>query len=144
MHPDTVPCPLVFYDARCGFCSRIVRRLLAVDRGGILRFAPLDGSTAATLRRLRPDFPETADSLLLLERGDDGRLRVLARSAAALRVAVLVGGVWRILGRLGRLLPRRLADTLYDGVARRRHRLSPAPRAICPLPSPEAAARFLP
>lgn len=144
MQPADLPCPVLFYDAGCGFCSGIVRRLLAADRRGILRFAPLDGSTAAALRRLRPDIPEVPESLLLLEREADEGFRVLTRSAAALRVAVLVGGGWKLLGRAGRLLPRRLADALYDGVARYRHRLAPVAPATCPLPTPETAARFLP
>jgi len=143
MTTPPIPAPVVFYDGTCGLCSRLVRALLAADRHGVLRFAPLQGPTAAGLRAAHPEIPPGLDSLLLLERDARGRERVTWRSAAAFRLAALVGGPWRALGWL-RVLPRALTDAAYDLVAHSRHRLAGPPDPACPLATPEVAARFLP
>jgi predicted DCC family thiol-disulfide oxidoreductase YuxK len=66
--------------------------------------------------------------------------RPLVRGDAALATLDYLGGGWRLLATLGRLLPRPARDALYDALARRRFML--AARA-CLLPTPEERARFL-
>ncbi len=67
--------------------------------------------------------------------------RVSIRSAAALRMAGYLGGVWR-LTLVGGALPRVLRDAAYDFVARHRHSL-PGRRDMCLVPGPDVRARFL-
>ena len=43
---------------------------------------------------------------------------------------------------MARFIPRAIRDAMYDFVARRRHKLSPAP-VECLIPTPEQTARFL-
>jgi len=138
-----VPLPerVVLFDGDCGLCSRVVRRLLAADARGVLRFAPLQGATAETVRRAHPEIPAHLDSLLLVERDAAGE-RVAWRTDAVVRIARALGGRWRALAWLLDVVPRTLADAGYDAVARRRHRVAPA--AGCPLPTPAERARFLP
>lgn len=140
MRRDLGPTRIVFYDGGCGLCSRLVQRLLAADRRGLLRFAPLQGRTAAALRLAHPEIPADVDSVLFLERRAEGGERVSWRSGAILAIADALGGRWRLLGVL-RILPTRLADAAYDAVARSRHRWFGPP--ACALPGP-AAWRFLP
>ena len=80
------------------------------------------------------------DSLVL--RTADGRVRV--RSGAVLESLRQVGGRWVIAAALGALVPRPLADRLYDGVARLRHRLFRPPTDVCPAVPARLRARFLP
>jgi predicted DCC family thiol-disulfide oxidoreductase YuxK len=80
------------------------------------------------------------DSLVL--QTVDGRR--LVRSEAVLESLRLVGGTWAALGAVGRLLPRRLADWLYDALARVRHRLFGRPSESCPVPPGPLRSRFLP
>ena len=102
---------VLFYDAGCGLCHLSVRVLLALDRAGALCFAPLGGGT---FRGLVPEAERAAlpDSLVL--RTADGRL--LVRSAAVLESLCLVGGPAKWLAVAARVVPRPLADRLYDGV----------------------------
>ena len=67
--------------------------------------------------------------------------RLFTRSTAALRVARYLGGMWR-LATVVAIIPRFLRDSLYDSMARHRHRLlRGGPR--CLIPGPEQSARFL-
>ena len=47
---DPLPAQLVLFDGVCGFCDLTVQWLLQHDRASVLRFAPLQGPTAAALR----------------------------------------------------------------------------------------------
>ena len=51
---------------------------------------------------------------------------------------------WSWLAGAGGLLPRSLADHLYDGLARRRRRWFRSPPTSCPRVSPRLLARFDP
>src|SRR5512146_2235987 len=100
--------PVLFFDAACGLCSSAVRLLLSADRGGCLRFAAIGGATWQALvpEQTRRSLPDSA-----VLRLPDGRL--LLRSEAILEALHRVGGAWTVLARLGRLVPRALADRLY-------------------------------
>jgi predicted DCC family thiol-disulfide oxidoreductase YuxK len=132
--------PLVLFDGDCGLCDRAVRFLAARDPRRRLRFAPLQGETAAPWReraRARPGGP--FEWLVLVERSERGaKATVHVGAAAVARALVVAGGRWALAGRLLGLVPRPLADAAYGAVARRRHRLA----ASCPLPS-GADDRFL-
>jgi len=138
---DSAPLHLVLYDGECGVCSRTVRWLLSADRHGLLRFAPLQGATAAGLRRRRPDIPADLDSIVYVDRST-GTEEVSWRSEAVFRICRLLGGGWAALAVLA-WLPRSLTDAAYVAFARRRHVFGAAD-AVCALPSPAEAARFLP
>jgi predicted DCC family thiol-disulfide oxidoreductase YuxK/GNAT superfamily N-acetyltransferase len=135
------PLHLVLYDGECGVCSRFVRWLLAADRRGVLRYAPVQGPTAAALRERWPALPRDLDSIIYVDRSS-GEERVSWRSEALVHLGRLLGGRWRALLLLS-WLPRSLADTAYAAFARRRHAFG-APDPTCPLPSAAERARFLP
>jgi len=131
--------PVLLYDGACGLCSQTVQLVLRHDRDGRLRFAPLDGTFASSLRTRHPALA-AVDSLVWVEAPEGpGSERVLTRSDAALRVAAYLGGAWR-LAVLARVVPRFLRDAAYDLVARHRHHLT-AP--ACVVPAPAERARFL-
>lgn len=129
----------VFYDGACGLCHRTVRFALAADRDGSrFRFAPLDS------RAFRATVPAAAratlpDSIVLVDA--DGTVRV--RSDAILAIARQLGGGWRLLAIAAGVLPRRLLDAAYDGVARARSRLFTPPATACPVVPPHLRDRFL-
>jgi predicted DCC family thiol-disulfide oxidoreductase YuxK len=80
------------------------------------------------------------DSLVL--RTADGRVRV--RSEAVLESLRQIGGPWVIAAALGALVPRPLADRLYDAAARLRRRLFRPPADVCLAVPAHLRARFLP
>jgi predicted DCC family thiol-disulfide oxidoreductase YuxK len=135
---------LVLYDGACGLCDASVQWLLRHDRRGVLRFAPLQGTTARRwVTEQAPD--EAQQTIVLVERGADGRERVSDRSTAAFRILGALGGAWRALSWL-RLLPRALTDAVYRFVARRRRRwfAPPAGDVACRVPDAATRARFYP
>jgi len=139
--PATLPPRLVLYDGMCAVCNRAVQDLLKIDRGGVLRFAPLQGETAAAVRRRHPEIPPDLDSIIYVEATDQGE-RVSWWSDAAFRIADAVDMRSVALACLRRL-PRRLTDLAYRVFARLRYRVF-GKLDVCPLPSPEVRARFLP
>jgi predicted DCC family thiol-disulfide oxidoreductase YuxK len=136
-----LPPRLVLFDGVCGFCAAAVQWLLAHDPAGRLHFAPLQGETAARLRRLHPEIPQDLDSLVLVE-SEGRRSRVYLRSQAIFRTGAQLAGAWRMLGWL-RCLPRALAEAAYRAFARRRYRWFGRLEA-CRVPAAAVRARFLP
>lgn len=128
----------LFYDGRCGLCHRAVRFLLAEDvDGSAFRFAPLDSDAfrATVPEAERASIP---DSLVVLTA--DGR--VLTRSAAVRHLMQRLGGIWRLLATGAGLVPARVQDFAYDGIARIRHRLFTRPKHACPILPPYLRGRF--
>jgi predicted DCC family thiol-disulfide oxidoreductase YuxK len=132
---------LVLFDGVCGFCDRLVGFLIARDGAARLRFAPLQGETAAALRARHPEIPVDLETLVYVEASGGGE-HVHLRSEAALRIFGELAGGWRRLRWL-LVLPRPLRDAGYRLFARFRYRLF-GRLAECRLPSPDERARLLP
>ncbi|MGH7471599.1 MAG: thiol-disulfide oxidoreductase DCC family protein [Longimicrobiales bacterium] len=142
--PDAPVTPrhsVLLYDGVCGFCNRTVQFVLARDRSGHMRFAPLQGEFAAALFVRHPEL-RAVDSLILVETDDHQQERISVRSTAILRIAEYLGGGWQ-LARMFGVVPRALRDAAYDAFARSRYRLF-GRYDSCPLPAPGVRARFLP
>lgn len=132
--------PVLLFDGECGLCHRVVRRLLALDREGKLRFAPLQGPAAQAYLQAHglptvdfstlvfvPDWPANAAAPLLRTDGVVAALRAVGSSGWAATLAAF---------------PRFLRDVGYKVVARTRSGIF-GPWRACPLPRPEWAARFI-
>ncbi|WP_434478918.1 thiol-disulfide oxidoreductase DCC family protein [Gemmatimonas sp.] len=105
------PTLLVFFDGACGLCNGFVDFLVARDPEGALRFASLQGQTAASY----PTLP-AVDSVIV----DDGT-RLLVRSDAAIAAIAQLGGAWSAV-RVLQVVPRAIRDSCL-----RLHRAEPAP-----------------
>jgi predicted DCC family thiol-disulfide oxidoreductase YuxK len=134
--------PILLYDGRCALSDRWIRLLARADRRGVLRFAPLDGETAAPIVARRPQIA-AVDSLVFVAPDAAGGEKVALRSAAVVEALRAVGGAWRLAAALLALVPRPLRDRAYDFVAARRRRWF-GEIAECPLPPPAERRRFLP
>jgi predicted DCC family thiol-disulfide oxidoreductase YuxK len=131
---------VLLYDGVCGFCDRFARFVLNRDAAGALRFAPLQGSFAAGIVAAHPELAG-ADSLVFVTgEGEDARVRT--RSDAIIAVLRELGGGWRVLAWLVRLVPRPLRDAVYAALARVRYRVF-GRRDACRVPAPEERSRFL-
>ncbi len=136
------PTPVLLYDGDCGFCAGSVQFVLSHEppsRRGALRFAPLQGAFGSAVRAQHPKIA-TLDSVVWFDSTAIGDAQVQVRSTAALSALAHLGGVWRVVAALGRVVPRALRDVVYDVIARRRFELA-AP--ACLLPTAETRARFL-
>jgi predicted DCC family thiol-disulfide oxidoreductase YuxK len=134
-----LPPRLVLFDGVCGFCDSAIRWLLARDPAGRLAFAPLQGETAAALRRRHPEIPSELESLVLVESGPEGS-RVHLGSEAIWRICAQLAGPWRLLAWL-RWLPPALREFAYRRFASRRYRWFGRLDA-CRVPEAAERARF--
>lgn len=135
--------PILLYDGSCGLCARSVQFVLQHERASHrLRFATLQGTHGARALAAQPQLAGV-DSVIWIEpTANGGAPRVLVRSEAVLAVLRHLGGPWRALAAVGRLVPRISRDALYRIVARYRYRVFGREQA-CLLPTPEQRARFL-
>ncbi len=139
---ESLPARIVFFDGVCAFCDHAVRWLQARDPAGRFHFAPLQGDTAAVVRRHYPsDFPANVDTLVYVER-IDGETRIHLRSEAVFRLCQELDGGWHRLAWL-RALPRWLTDLGYRAFARSRYRVFGRIDA-CDIPTPAQRERLLP
>ena len=126
---------ILYFDGHCNLCNGFVDFLIRHDRRGTLKFASLQGSTAA--KNLPPEL-----------RGEHLTTVVLAvdsefytESTAAIKTLLCLGGIYRFTWFLF-LLPRFIRDAGYRWVAR--HRFSFAGRReTCRLPTAAERAQFL-
>jgi predicted DCC family thiol-disulfide oxidoreductase YuxK len=132
---------ILLYDGTCGFCDGAVKFVLRVDRRGELRFAALDSDFGAAVLQRHPALA-AVDSVVYVEYPDSADELVFVRSEAALRVARYLGGPWRALGAVARLIPTPARDWLYDRFAAIRYRVFGRVDS-CALPAPEVRARFI-
>lgn len=129
--------PIVLYDGTCGLCHKSVKWILRHEGDQEIRFAPLQGPTAAELRAKHPEIPENVDTVVLVE---DGKARL--RSKAFFYISRHLRSPWRFMYKL-RWLPAIVLDLGYRFIAAIRYRVWGRVDA-CELPSPEQRARFLP
>lgn len=129
---------MLFYDGYCALCHSAVKFVLKRDRSGAaFRFAPLQGETFAlrvseTARKVLPD------SIVVLTR--EGTL--LLRSDAFVHILARLGGKWKLLAGMLRLIPRRFRDAVYNFVAHIRYRVFGTRTEVCPLVPTELRSRF--
>jgi predicted DCC family thiol-disulfide oxidoreductase YuxK len=138
--PVSLEREILFYDGTCALCHRAVLFVLRHDRQGkLFRFAPLGGETfvAETPPEQRAGLPDSVVVKTL-----DGLL--LVRSNAFLHICERIGGGWKLLANVLRVIPRPIRDVVYDFVARVRYRIFGRTKDWCPVMPPELRARFDP
>lgn len=136
------PTTIVFYDGVCGLCNRLNQFLLRRDRDARIRFAALQSPVARQLLAAHGLDPSDLNTVYVMADWTAESERVLSRSAAVLHALEQLGGSWRALAAVGRLVPRPLADLVYRMVARSRYRIFGRFDA-CQIPPPEWRERFL-
>lgn len=140
---------ILLFDGVCNFCDASVNFIIAHDRAGYFKFAPLQSETGQDLaRKFGLEFAalsekDTAtegsipiDSVILIE--DE---KVYTHSTAALRVARKLDGIWS-WGYWFMIVPRAIRDFFYKLFARHRYRLF-GKKDVCMMPTPELKQRFL-
>lgn len=133
---------LLLYDGVCALCNGLVRLLLLQhDKAATLRYAPLQSPLGQEILA-RFNLPTLPDGIVLVTNALIPNERLYHRSDAALAAFQLVGGPWRPLAKVLRLIPRPLRELGYSVIARLRYRLF-GRYDTCPLPTPGQRARIL-
>jgi predicted DCC family thiol-disulfide oxidoreductase YuxK len=127
---------LLIFDGVCVLCSATARFILKRDHDGRFRFATAQSKLGQALFRHYGLDAQTFETNLLLVEG-----RAYGKLDSVILAGTQLGGVWRALAVL-RVLPRSVADWLYDCVARNRYRLF-GRTEHCMMPPPESRDRFI-
>ena len=138
--PGRGPAGIVLFDGVCAFCDAAVGWLVRCDPEARLRFAPLQGATAAALRARHPEIPGGLETLVYVDASDGGE-RVYLRSQAVFRACAAISGAPRWVALLARL-PRVLTDLGYRLFASVRNRAFGRLDA-CRIPGPGERDRML-
>jgi predicted DCC family thiol-disulfide oxidoreductase YuxK len=134
--------PIVLYDGVCGLCNRLVQFILHRDQKAVFRFAALQSAFAARVLARHGASPTDLDTFYVVLNYNDAHETLISRSDAAVYVLKQLGGIWRIVAIVGRVLPQFLRDGAYSRVARNRYRIFGRYDA-CPLPSEDTRSRFV-
>ena len=132
---------IVLFDGVCALCDRTVRFLLKRDKQGVLRFAPLQGSTAAAILKRYPEIGDNTRSVILVQNYNTASESVSVRSQAILDCLPALGGFWRVVSWL-RIIPVFFRDPIYNFIAANRYKWF-GKYEECIVPLPEMKERFL-
>lgn len=132
---------IVFFDGYCGICNAFVDWLMRIDKNGELKFASLQGETAAktfaTALGTAEQTPAIKTTTIIYLCNDEK----YDQSSAVLRILMDIGGVWKLAG-IFYLVPKCIRDFIYRIIANNRHRFI-KPRNTCRVPTPSEQDRLL-
>jgi predicted DCC family thiol-disulfide oxidoreductase YuxK len=127
---------LVVFDGVCVLCSGLAKFILKRDRASAFRLTTAQSRLGEALYRHYGLDTEEFETNLVIAGG-----RPYAKLDSVAVAGARLGGAWRVLAVL-RLLPRPLADWLYDRVAQNRYALFGRTDS-CMIPPPEWRERFI-
>lgn len=123
---------IVFYDGDCGFCNASVQFILKKRKENFY-FSPLQSEFAAET------LGESAIAINLETIFFKRKHKIYDKSSAALRICAGLKGAYPLMqGFL--IVPKFLRDWVYNGIAKRRHRIK---KGYCVLPTEEEKQFFL-
>lgn len=136
MNPESgSPQRIVFFDGVCHLCNGFVDLVMTRDKNRHLAFAPLQGTTAATL--LASKDLQSLDTVIYYENGI-----LYKKSSAVLKILSTLPGLHKLWTALF-VIPRPLRDLIYNYVAQRRYSWF-GERQFCRFPLPEEKSSLLP
>src|SRR5204863_4057815 len=97
----------VLFDGVCNFCNGAVNFVIARDKAGYFKFAPLQSEIGEQITVKQGIDREKTDSIVLVE--DD---RAYIQSTAALKIARRLDGLWPVFYALI-VVPRPIRDLAY-------------------------------
>lgn len=125
---------IVFYDGECVLCNRTVRFLIKADRNQKLKFAPLEGATAKTLKI--NSFVDGESSVVFYNNGT-----LYYRSTAILNIIKGLPLPWNLLYVFW-IVPSSIRDYFYRIIGKNRYRWF-GKTTSCLLYEPKYKERFL-
>lgn len=104
---------IVFFDSECMLCNASVQWILKHEKKHDILFAPLHGVTFNELPIKRENLP---DSILVWKHSE-----LHMKTKAIMHVLQGMGGKWKFLSGLLRMIPLFLSNPIYDFIARKRY-----------------------
>jgi predicted DCC family thiol-disulfide oxidoreductase YuxK len=107
---------ILFYDGTCAFCHFIVRFVIPRDKDDLLRFSPLQG---ITIKEKKIDIKDMKSIILYTQDKE-----ILYKSDAAVAVLERLGGIWQVLAKMIKIIPKVFRDAFYDLITKIRYRIA--------------------
>jgi len=107
---------ILFYDGTCAFCHAMVRFVLVRDKYDLLTFAPLQGETIKEKNIYIMDM----DSIILYTQNGE----TLYKSDAVISLLERLDGIWFIMAKIIKFIPKILRDAIYDLIAKIRYKIA--------------------
>ena len=108
---------IIFYDAACPLCSRVVRFILKQERNKQLFFSALQGEHARSFLPKKGIYDVDMKTFYLFKKGT-----MYHRSSAALHLIPYLKWYFSVL-MVFWLIPRTLRDLVYNIISKNRYRL---------------------
>ena len=125
---------ILFFDGVCGLCNGLVDWLLPRDKQKRIKFATLQGQTAARL--LTKAHTEDLNTVVLWYKGE-----IITESRAILTCMKVLGGLWG-LAYVFIIVPTFISDGVYRFIARHRYKFF-GKLSTCRMPLPGERLQFL-
>jgi predicted DCC family thiol-disulfide oxidoreductase YuxK len=136
---------LMLYDGLCGVCNSAVQWVIKRDHADRFRFAPQQSALAAAILSRRGIDREAMlrnnSVYLVLDAGSEDE-RLLTQSDVTVSLLLLLGGRWRVLGKVLRAVPLFARNAAYGMFARNRYRVT-GQYEVCPPPSEAERMKFV-
>ncbi|MEM1376262.1 MAG: DCC1-like thiol-disulfide oxidoreductase family protein [Pseudomonadota bacterium] len=133
--PDGIEALIVF-DEVCVFCNGFAKMVARFDAEDAFRFTSAQGPIGQALYNALEMPLDDFETNLVIINGE-----VSTKLSAFIAVAEKIGGIWRFAIVL-RVLPKPIANWLYDRIARNRYRVFGKYDA-CPMPTEEMKRRLI-
>lgn len=128
--------PIIVFDGHCVLCSGFANFVIRHDTSQKLRLLAAQSELGEALYAHFGLKPDDYSTNLLIEKD-----RVRVKSDGTMAMFAYLGWPWKALN-IGRILPRAVADFIYNIIARNRLKWF-GRQELCYLPSAEDKSRFL-
>lgn len=128
--------PIIVFDGHCVLCSGFANFVIRHDTSQKLRLLAAQSELGEALYAHFGLKPDDYSTNLLIEKD-----RVRVKSDGTIAMFAYLGWPWKALN-IGRILPRAVADFIYNIIARNRLKWF-GRQELCYLPSAEDKSRFL-
>lgn len=136
---------VMLYDGLCGVCNTAVQWVIKHDHADRFRFAPQQSALAAAILSRHGIDHEAmlkSNSVYLVVHAGTEEERLLTQSDVTVNMLLMLGGRWRVLGKMLRAVPLFARNAAYRMFARNRYRLT-GQYEVCPVPSEAEQMKFV-
>lgn len=127
---------VIFFDGVCNLCNGAVQFVIKRDKANYFKFAALQSDFAQEKLSQHQLQISKGNSIVLLENG-----KIYEQSAAALRIAKKISGLWPIL-YVFIVVPAFIRNWVYQFIAHNRYKWF-GKQESCWIPTPELRSKFL-
>lgn len=126
--------PILFFDGKCSLCNKSVDFFIEKDKGQLIRYAPLQGTTAKEL--LDYTYIQDLNTVVFYQNEI-----IYTKSEAIIRALIVLGPKYALTS-IFLIIPGFIRDILYNLISKNRYRFW-GKRETCRLPSQSEKKLFL-